>query len=140
MRERGAVELIARDDLFDLDLLSGKARFIKSGAAPSYVVRGSSVYKISSKTIPVGIVRTLDAEETTITLYEGDIVVLVSDGITRAEDDCAWLYSLLASCSSSPIRDTADAILRESARRHGRDDDATVCIMRVTPPSPAPMC
>lgn len=133
-------ECSATVDLFDLDLLSGKARFIKSGAAPSYVVRGSSVYKISSKTIPVGIVRTLDAEETTITLYEGDIVVLVSDGITRAEDDCAWLYSLLASCSSSPIRDTADAILRESARRHGRDDDATVCIMRVTPPSPAPMC
>ena len=123
-------------DLFDLDLLSGKARFIKSGAAPSFVVRGPNVYKISSRTVPVGIIRSLDAEETTITLYEGDVVVLVSDGVTRSEEDCAWLYSMLAACGDKPIADTASDILREADRRSGRGDDATVCVMRIASPPP----
>lgn len=133
LRARGS-ECSSTVDLFEFDLLTGKGRFIKSGAAPSYVVRGSSVYKISSRTIPVGIMKALDAEETSIELSVGDLVVLVSDGITKNDDDCAWLYSLLASSADRSAGDTAAAIIREAERRCGRDDDATVCAVRITKP------
>ena len=133
LRARGS-ECSATVDLFDFDLITGKARFIKSGAAPSYVVRGTNVYKISSHTIPVGIMRALDAEETSIELCTDDIVVLVSDGITKCDEDCAWLYSMLVMSADRPIADTAAAIIREAERRSGRDDDATVCIVRITAP------
>lgn len=133
LRARGS-ECSATVDLFDFDLITGKARFIKSGAAPSFVVRGTNVYKISSRTIPVGIMRALDAEETSIELYTDDIVVLVSDGITKCDEDCAWLYSMLVMSADRPIADTAAAIIREAERRSGHDDDATVCIVRITAP------
>ena len=124
-------ECSATVDLLDFDLITGKARFIKSGAAPSFVVRGTNVYKISSKTIPVGIIRTLDAEETSIELSAGDLVVLISDGITQGEDECAWLYSMLALNSDRSAADIAELIMREAERRFGRGDDATVCVVRV---------
>ena len=133
LRARGS-ECSSTVDLFELDLLNGKGRFIKSGAAPSYVVRGSSVYKISSRTIPVGIMKALDAEETTVDLSPGDLVVLVSDGITKDDGDCAWLYSLLADSADAAAEDTAAANIREAERRGGRDDDATVCAVRITKP------
>ncbi len=131
LRAKGS-ECSATVDLFDLDLLTGKARFIKSGAAPSFIVRGQNVYKISSRTVPVGIIRALDAEETSVDVAVGDIVVLVSDGITKCEEDCAWLYSMLSVCSDKPTSDIAHGILREAERRLGRGDDATVCILRIT--------
>lgn len=133
LRARGS-ECSTTVDLLEFDLITGSARFIKSGAAPSYVVRGSNVYKISSRTIPVGIMRTLDAEETSIDLDVGDLVLLVSDGITKSEDDCAWLYSILSSSADRPAADTAAAVIREAERRWGRDDDATVCAVRITKP------
>ncbi len=133
LRAKGS-ECSATVDLFDLDLLTGKARFIKSGAAPSFVVRGTSVYKISSRTVPVGIIKALDAEETTIDVSVGDIIVLVSDGITKCEDDCAWLYSMLSSSADRQTSDIAHGILREAERRLGRGDDATVCVLRITEP------
>ncbi len=133
LRARGS-ECSSTVDLFEFDLVSGSARFIKSGAAPSYVVRGTNVYKISSRTIPVGIMRALDAEETSINLSPGDLVVLVSDGITKNEEDCAWLYSLLSASSDRPAAATAAAIIREAERRSGRDDDATVCAIRICKP------
>ena len=110
LRAKGS-ECSATVDLFDLDLLTGKARFIKSGAAPSFVVRG-----------------------TTVDISVGDIIVLVSDGITKCEDDCAWLYSMLSSSADRQTSDIARGILREAERRLGRGDDATVCVLRITEP------
>ena len=83
-------------DLFELDLMSGRAAFIKSGAAPTYVYRGGTVYKISSRTMPVGIIKQADAKLTRFDTRCGDIVVMISDGCCPDSEDCPWLADYLS--------------------------------------------
>jgi stage II sporulation protein E len=64
IRSRGADsvrECSSTIDLLELDLMTAKASFIKSGAAPSFVIRGSAVHCLQSGTAPIGIIQTLDA-------------------------------------------------------------------------------
>lgn len=82
-------------DLFEFDLMSGTAAFIKSGGMPTYILRRDKVYKVSSKTMPLGIIKTPDVKITKLDMQSGDIVVMLSDGCTHDEDDCKWLINLL---------------------------------------------
>ena len=82
-------------DLMEADLYTGRARFIKSGAAPSFVIRNGQLYRLHSKTVPVGIMRALDAEAVSFELMAGDTVIMMSDGVTGSYEDCPWLYELL---------------------------------------------
>ena len=56
-------ECSATLDLYRLDLLSGEATFLKSGAAHSYVKRGDSLFRIRSETAPLGLMKQVDAEK-----------------------------------------------------------------------------
>ncbi|MBO7170957.1 MAG: SpoIIE family protein phosphatase, partial [Clostridia bacterium] len=78
-------------DLLCLDLLSGKATFLKSGAAASFVGRGSSLFRIRSRTIPMGLLRMLDAEEAGFEMRSGDTVIVLSDGVMAGAEDGGWL-------------------------------------------------
>lgn len=88
-------ECSATVDLLELDLMSGGAAFIKSGAAPTYIARAGTVYKISSRTMPVGIIKDADARITKFDTKKGDIIVMMSDGCCHDSDDCPWLVEYL---------------------------------------------
>lgn len=94
-------ECSATVDLLELDLISGAASFIKSGAAPTYVARGETVYKINSRTMPVGIIKDADARITRFDAQAGDIIVMMSDGCCPDSDDCPWLIEYLCAYTSS---------------------------------------
>ncbi len=130
IRSRG-IECSSTVDLLDFDLVTGQADFIKSGAAPSFIVRGRDVFKVDSQTIPLGIVRSLDAERTKVKAQAGDLIVMVSDGVADGESEPAWLYSLLSDVRDRRAADVADLIIREAERRMQKKDDATVCVIRV---------
>ncbi len=121
-------------DLFSLDLLSGKASFVKSGAASSYILRYGKLFKISSNSLPIGITREITAEEIKLTLYAGDTVIMISDGISQSFEDGAWLAELL-SCDikESHTSEEISALILEKAREQGkRDDDMTVCTVKIS--------
>ena len=90
-------ECSATVDLLELDLMSGGAAFIKSGAAPTYIAREGTVYKISSRTMPVGIIKDADARITKFDTKKGDIIVMMSDGCCHDSEDCPWLVEFLCS-------------------------------------------
>ena len=97
-------ECSATVDLFELDLMSGAASFIKSGAAPTYVARGGTVYKISSRTMPVGIIKDADARITRFDTQKGDLIVLMSDGCCPDSEDCTWLVEYLCAYAKKSAR------------------------------------
>ncbi len=134
LRAKGT-ECSATVDLCDFDLVSGDIEFYKSGAAPSFIVRGNEIFRIESKTLPVGIIRTLDAQKTHIKAEIGDVIVMVSDGIAESDEDAAWLYSLISETRNRRCSDIASIIIEETERRYNKKDDATVCVIRVAPPS-----
>lgn len=82
-------------DLLEIDCVSGKAALYKCGAASTFLLRDGAVTRFSSRTAPVGILETLDAERLRFEVQEGDVVVQVSDGITGGDEDCPWLCRML---------------------------------------------
>ncbi len=121
-------------DLMEADLYTGKARFVKSGAAPSFVIRKGKLFRLHSKTVPVGIMRALDAEAVSFDLCCGDTVIMMSDGVTGSYEDCPWLYELLCGGLnlSEGAQSIAKTIARAAAEKTGKEDDITVCVMKVS--------
>ena len=120
-------------DIAQIDMLSGEARFIKSGAAPSFVLRDGGIFRLQSKTVPIGIMRALDAEMIKFDVQDGDRVVMVSDGVTRSYDVCPWLLDMMSTDEEvldGDVEDAAERIIRE-AIAHGSEDDVTAGVIEV---------
>ncbi len=132
----GERECSATVDIAEIDLMTGEAKFIKSGAAPSFVLRGGSIFRLQSKTVPIGILRALDAEMIKFEVLPGDRVVMVSDGAARSYEEVPWLLDMMTSdeviLKGSP-KEAAAKIVREAAKRGSADDitAGVICIMNV---------
>lgn len=118
-------------DLFDFDLITGEALFFKCGAAPSYVKRDSSIFRIRSETAPLGLMKSIDAEKIRVEVKSGDYVIMLSDGVSQSAEDSTWLLELLSKPAPSDIRDYADTIL-SAAHKHSKSrDDMSVAVARI---------
>ena len=118
-------------DLLRVDLLSGDASFFKSGAAPSYVLRDGRLFKLSSRSMPVGIVRKLNTERIDFSLEAGDVIVMLSDGIAVGFEDSLALADILTYRYTS--EDTLDSMCRKilvSSETEGHDD-MTVGMLKI---------
>ena len=126
-------ECSATVDIAEIDLVTGEARFIKSGAAPSFVLRDGSIFRLQSKTVPIGIIRALDAEMIKFDVQPGDTVVMLSDGVARSYDEVPWLLDMMSTDEvvlSGDERRAAMAVVSEAALR-GSTDDITAGVVRV---------
>ena len=45
-----------------IDLITGTAHFIKSGAVPAFIIRGKQLLKVKAHTPPIGIMHTVQAQ------------------------------------------------------------------------------
>ena len=124
-------ECSATVDLLQFDLITGKAQFYKGGAAPSYIYRDGSLFKLRSNTVPLGIIKELDTKKIAIDTSEGDIIVMVSDGVTQSKEECPWLFDLLkANVKTESLASIADMIVKR-AKYEGSADDISVVVMKV---------
>ncbi len=125
------MECSAGMDVMELDLYESEARFVKSGAAPSFVVREGRLFRLASKTVPIGILRALDAEMIRFTVQPGDTVIMLSDGVMAGFDEAGWLCDLLATPSilSEPPARIAERIV--SAAAADSRDDITAAVIRI---------
>ena len=127
-------ECSATIDLLQLDLYSGALTLVKSGAAPTFVLRRENVFKLSSPSFPIGILRSLDAKQLSINCEDGDLVVMISDGAVKNGDDFTFITNLLnekniADESASKI---ADKIVRRArAEADLQNDDISVVVIKV---------
>ena len=74
-------------DMALIDQYSGTCQFLKLGAACTYIKRGNWVECIKSTSLPMGVFQEVDMETITKKLYDGDFVIMVSDGIVDALDE-----------------------------------------------------
>lgn len=124
-------EISATVDLFELDLISGKASFIKSGAAPSFVRRGGRLFRIQSKTLPIGIVRAAAAEQVSFTAEDGDCIIMQSDGVAESYEDSPWLAHLITRSWDGNLRAMCTRILDAAEENNPKKDDRSVAIIRI---------
>ncbi len=131
-RER-RIECSSSVDLLKIDPFGATASFIKSGAAPSFVLRENKLFRIDSDTPPVGILKKPFAKETKMRLRAGDRIVMMSDGAIPEDDGEAWLYDALTSPSfvGKDLNAGAKRAVEEAMKRRINADDCTVCIVKL---------
>lgn len=124
-------ECSATLDIFELDLMSGRSLLYKCGAAPSYVYRKGRLFKLRSSSMPIGILREVDVKRFELELSRGDVVVMVSDGVTGEGGECPWLFDLLVrNLPSRGLERCADLIVKY-ATAAGSVDDISVMLIRI---------
>ncbi|MBO7293525.1 MAG: SpoIIE family protein phosphatase, partial [Clostridia bacterium] len=127
-----STECSATVDLFVFDMMYGHAAFFKSGAAPSYIKRGSEVLRVRSHTMPLGLSRTPDTERINVEVAARDVVILLSDGLVPDGEEPAWLLSLLSSEPADDLDALATRIVAEAVSRLPEPrDDITVGLVRI---------
>lgn len=132
VRNKG-LECFATIDLLEVDLISGEACFVKSGAAPSYVLRSGSLFRIEAGNCPIGITRELHSEQITFSLIEGDVIIMLSDGIAGDLEEALWVADMLTDGwdTNSSLSNMCDRIISEAARRGRNGDDTSVAMVRI---------
>jgi stage II sporulation protein E len=130
IRARGE-ECSATVDLFELDLLNGGGMFLKSGAAPSYIKRESSIFRIRSQTTPIGLLRSIDTEKISVEIRPGDHIIMMSDGVCDVTEDAPWLLLLLGEPVKKSLKEYVDYIISEAKKNSHTSDDISVTVIRV---------
>lgn len=124
-------------DLASVDLYNGKMDFMKIGAVASFIKRGKDIDVISSKTLPIGILDKVDIDVEEKEVKNGDILLMVSDGVLDYETNEAgkvdWVVNYLKNIETNNPKDICEGIM-ETAKKLSKGkikDDMTVIAQKV---------
>lgn len=124
-------ECFSSVDLLEVDLIKKKASFVKAGAAPAYLLRSAKLFKVSSDTPPCGIIEGFSAENTSFEIFPGDIIIMLSDGITSSIDCGTALCDIMNNTKGESLEVIAGKILDMAVTMAVHDDDMSCVIVRV---------
>jgi stage II sporulation protein E len=124
-----SLECSSTVDILEIDLSTGKGQVIKCGASPTYIKRGDKVFKLQSQTMPLGILKELDAEESSFELMAGDVCIMVSDGVADSKND--EKITRLISEFSGNIDTLPTKIIEKAKKQLGQNDDMTVIVTEI---------
>lgn len=71
-------------DMSILDLYTGKCEVTKAGASTTFIKRRDRVERIKSTSLPLGVMSKLDVDVSEYQLEDGDMVIMITDGIMDA--------------------------------------------------------
>lgn len=101
-----------------IDLHSGVCDLVKIGAAATFVKRGKWIETIKSTSMPLGVFGEVDYDSTSKKLYDGDMVIMVSDGVLDAlncENKAEKLSEIIMGINSSNPKEVARKILEQAS-------------------------
>lgn len=106
-----------------------EATLMKAGAASTIIRQGDRVLRICAPTFPIGSESTLDLFVKSIELSEGDMVVMMSDGVP--EGQYPFIKELLM--TSGSVQDISEEICRKTQIFSGGRcrDDVSVTVLEV---------
>lgn len=120
-------------DMTAIDLYSGNCEIVKNGAAATFIKRGDEVETIFSSTLPMGIYMEAEPESIETSLSDGDMVIMVSDGVVDAfpgDNKEFYLENILQNINSSNPSDVANGVLMQALSRNAKQasDDMSVLV------------
>ncbi len=121
-------------DLCIIDLYTGEAQFIKTGAEPSFILSsGGRVRAVEAASLPVGLIADAEAEVSKTKLRDGDRIVMMTDGIENCGDGNLWVSDFVKSNADNQESNLAREILNRAAQNQGGSarDDMTVLSVKL---------
>lgn len=130
-------EVFSTIDVTLIDRKSGIAEFLKAGAATSFILHKNEVIPIRMSTLPIGIVKDVDLEIKRVQLEDGDIVIMITDGILEASGDEVGkeetFKHFILECKGQAPQYMADYLMQKSKDLLGvmPGDDMTIVVARI---------
>ena len=134
MMFHGDRQLFSSMDLSVVDLYSGICEFIKIGASSTFIKRGEQVECVTSGSLPMGVFPEMDCEGFCRNLFDGDVIVMVTDGVVnRFSHGNESICDLLSEIDLTNPNAMASEILNEALDCPGevQQDDMTVLVCTV---------
>lgn len=123
-------------DMCVFDLYEGSCEFLKAGASTTFIRHQNQVEKITSTTLPVGVMQEIEIECVTRKLSDGDFVVMVTDGVMDAlpvGGQESMIGSFLCELKSQNPKEMAHHVLERVLESAGEApvDDMTVIVIGI---------
>lgn len=133
---KSAEEIFSTVDLAIVDLERSRMRFYKIGAAMAFIKRNDAVTTIKQAAPPMGIIERIQVENMDLKVMKGDMLIMVSDGVTEADREDLeglWLENAIRQIKSKNPQTVADLITKEASDRYDtrERDDMTVVVVAV---------
>ena len=129
-------EIFSTLDLAMIDLHDAKAKFLKICSTPSFVKRGSKVFKIECSNLPIGFMQEIDVDVVSEQLKAEDILIMMSDGLMEGPKNIEnvefWIKRKIREITTEEPQEIADLILEDVIRSRGDiEDDMTVIVAKI---------
>ena len=124
-------------DLSSIDLYTGEIDFLKVGAVATFLKSGDKLEIIKSKSLPIGVLDKADIDIQQMKLKNGDIIVMLSDGVLDYNDENVgkvdWIVDYLGKNNCNNPKDLAEGLIREAKKLSGNrvKDDMTVLVSKI---------
>lgn len=122
-------------DFCEIDLFTGVISIIKAGAASTFIKREHMVELIQSTNFPLGVMEENELEQVEKKLYDGDMLIFISDGIMDCieEEKENWMKDTILKIESKNPQEMADALMEQVllAGNQKVRDDMTILVVAV---------
>ncbi len=124
-----ADEAFSSLDIAVIDVQTGGLDVVKLGSASSFIVRRENVEMLTCTCAPMGILDNVESITSRYQLFDGDMLVMMSDGVFDVLDGKGVVDAIDEIDTSNP-QTLADYLL-EKALERGATDDCTVLALRL---------
>lgn len=124
-------------DLCSIDLYTGKSQFMKVGAVDSFIKNDRHVKVIGCNSLPFGILDKADVQVEEVNCHNGDIIVMVSDGVIdyneRENLNNNWMEDYMKNTRYNTPKEIALDILNEVLIKTDSKvkDDMTILVSKI---------
>ena len=120
-------------DVCVVDLNTCTADFIKYGCPYGFILGDKGIRIVEGSSLPLGIIDELKPAVCSATLNDGDVVLLVSDGVSDAFGSSGEIIDYLRTLPAKNPQTLADQLLSTAIIKNGnqKKDDMTALAVRI---------